>query len=98
MTLPAILSAEAEADLDEAAQWYERRSPGLGFDLVARVRASIGRIESTPDLYATVLGDLRRVPVKKFSYSVFYRVRADHIDVVAILHNSRDPSVWESRN
>lgn len=97
MTLPAILSAEAEADLDEAAWWYEQQSSGLGVDLVARVRASISLIEAAPHLYAVVLGDVRRALVKKFPYSVFYRVRNDHIEVVAIIHNRRDPSVWAAR-
>jgi plasmid stabilization system protein ParE len=45
MRLPVELTPEAEADLDEAARWYEQRSPGLGVSLVAHVRetfASIG--------------------------------------------------------
>ena len=29
MTLPALLSPEAEADLDDAAAWHERQSAGL---------------------------------------------------------------------
>ena len=38
MTLPVVLSPEAEADLDDAAGWHERQSDGLGKELVAEVR------------------------------------------------------------
>jgi hypothetical protein len=38
MTLPAVLSPEAEADLVEAAAWHERQSEGLGKELVAEAR------------------------------------------------------------
>jgi hypothetical protein len=33
-----MLTVAAELDIDEAAQWYEQRSAGLGVDLVVRVR------------------------------------------------------------
>jgi hypothetical protein len=46
MNMPVVLNAEAEADLDEAAQWYEKRLPGLGVDLVTRVRETLTRIAS----------------------------------------------------
>ena len=97
MSLPAILSAEAEADLDEAAMWYEQQRAGLGVDLVARVRSTLGQIGSTPELYAVIQDDVRRVPVKKFPYCVYYRVQVDRIEVIAIMHDRRDPSVWEAR-
>jgi plasmid stabilization system protein ParE len=61
-----ILTAEAEADLDDAAQWYERRSAGLGVDLVARVRDTLSRIGDTPELYPEVHKDVRRAPVRRF--------------------------------
>lgn len=30
MTLPVYFRTEAERDLDEAAEWYEKQQPGLG--------------------------------------------------------------------
>ncbi len=48
MTLPAFLSPEAEADLDDAAAWHERQSGGLGAELVGEVRNTLVRGASSP--------------------------------------------------
>src|SRR5207237_8693726 len=37
MTLPAVLSPEAEADLDDAAGWHERECAGRGAELGGEV-------------------------------------------------------------
>ena len=37
MSLPVIFQEEAEADMAEAALWYERRSLGLGAEFVRSV-------------------------------------------------------------
>jgi len=102
MTPPVVLTIEAEADLDEAAQWYESRSVGLGIDLIAKTRDTFVRIADNPELYPIVLypivhEDIRRAPVRRFPYGVFYRPKSDRIEVVGIFHDRRDPSIWQSR-
>jgi hypothetical protein len=44
MTLPAVLSPEAEADLDAAAAWHERQSDGLCVKRVSEVRNALVRV------------------------------------------------------
>ena len=39
MSLPVIVRDEAEADIAEAAIWYERRSVGLGAEFVRSIDA-----------------------------------------------------------
>ena len=95
MTVTVILSPEA--DLDEAAQWYEQRSAGLGVDLVSKVREMLGHIAAHPDLYPHVHGYIRRAQVKRFPYGVFYTRLGNSVRVIGILHNRRDPTAWQSR-
>ncbi len=97
MSVPVVLTAEAEADLDGAAQWYEQRSTGLGAQLVARVRDTLARVEFNPDLYPEVHNGIRWAPVRRFPYGVFYRRRRGRVEVIAVFHDRRDPSVWQSR-
>src|SRR5262249_15118334 len=92
-----VFTTEAEDDLDEAAQWYEKRAKGLGKDLVARVCEVLNRIRATPKLFPEAAEGLRRAPVKRFPYSIFYRDRPDRIEVVCVFHNRRDPTVWQRR-
>ena len=51
MTLPAVLSPEAEADLDDAAAWHERQADGLGKELVTEVRNALVRVGDQPEGY-----------------------------------------------
>lgn len=97
MSLPVVITGEAEADFDEAAQWYEAKSAGLGIDLVAQVRATINFAAANPEAYAKIHGDLRRAPVKRLRYGVFYRLSDEQLYVVAVLHDRRDPTIWQSR-
>src|SRR5262249_40215702 len=95
MSLPVVLTAQAEADLDEAAEWYEQRSVGLGIKLVAQARAVFSRIWDNPNLYSEVHERSRRASVRRLRYGVFYRPRDDRIEVIAVFHDRRDPSGWQ---
>ncbi len=97
MTLPVLLTALAELDLDEAAQWYNKRSDGLGAEFVASVRETVSRVSGAPELYPQVQPGLRRAPVRRFPYGVFCQLHEDRVIVIAVFHNRRDPSRWQER-
>lgn len=97
MSVPLRLLPEAQDELDDAVVWYERRRPGQGLALLARVRDVLQRIAATPNRYGIVYQDVRKVTVRGFPYIVLYRVEAGEVIVIAVFHTSRDPSVWQSR-
>ncbi len=97
MTLPALLSPEAEADLKEAANWHERQSAGLGAELVSEVRNALVRVGDQPEAYPQLRPGVRRAQVRRFSYGIFYRARANRIEVIGIFHDRRSPRVWQRR-
>ena len=96
MSLPVVLAQEAETDFDAAADWHEEKA-GLGAKFTAHVREALHRIGQLPELHAILHRDIRRTKVQKFPYNIYFRVRADRIEVIAVLHGRRDPSVWKSR-
>ncbi len=96
MSLPVILGPAAQRELDDATDWYERNG-GLGFEFVARVQDAIDRIGQMPESHATIHKSIRRARVPRFPYFLFYRIKADEVEVIAILHGHRDPTIWESR-
>jgi plasmid stabilization system protein ParE len=96
MNLPVILSPAADRELEAAAEWYEERT-GQATRFLGRVQEAHDRISRRPELYAVVYKDIRRVRVPKYPYNVYYRVLADRVEVLAIVHGHRDPSVWQSR-
>jgi plasmid stabilization system protein ParE len=62
---------------------------------VARVREALQRIGQNPEMCRIIRGDVRRALVRGYPYAVLYRVRPDRVEVIAIFHGRRDPSVWQ---
>jgi len=97
VNLPVVLRAEAEAEFDEAFDWYEARRAGLGAEFAAEVQTVFDRIAATPLMHSIVKADIRKAVVRRFPYCILYRPHADRIEVLAVFHTSRDPSVWQDR-
>ena len=97
MSVVVRLTDEAEADLNEAALWYETRSAGLGVEFIVEVREAMQRISTNPMLYGEIELNLRRAPVRRFPYGLIYRASTEQAEVIAIFHQRRDPTVWQNR-
>jgi plasmid stabilization system protein ParE len=97
MSLPLIITPEAEEDLAEAKAWYERRRPGLGDEFIERVEEALERIRRIPQGATEVYPGVRRVVLHQFPYGVFDKVDTDQIAVLAVYHSKRDPRGWQAR-
>ena len=97
MSLPIVLRAEAEAEFDEAFDFYDARRPGFGPEFVAEVQRVFDRVAAHPLICQVVFADVRKAVVRRFPYCVFYRPHADQVEVIAVFHTSRDPSIWHGR-
>ncbi len=95
--LPLVVRPEAQADLLEARDWYNGQRAGLGSQFVDVVEELLEQIRANPDLYAETIKHVRRSKARRFPYVVYYRVLDDRTEVLAILHGSRDPRVWQRR-
>ena len=91
MTLPVRVRLRAELDVDDAYAWYESRAVGLGEALLRAVDACLARISRHPEAYAVQHGRVRRARLRRFPYGVFYVIREDFIDVLAVYHGRRRP-------
>ena len=99
MSRRLIVRDEAEADLTEAALWYEKRQAGLGLELTLEVRAAIQRAVESP-LHHLLLRrqpEVRRVLARRFPYRIFFIVRDGAIVVFAVLHAARHDRHWRER-
>jgi plasmid stabilization system protein ParE len=86
-----VLSALALAELDEILSYIAERSP-LGarnvearlrhaFDLLARHPQSAERVEQRPGV--------RRLPLVRYPYAIYYEVGPDAVTVLRIMHGAR---------
>lgn len=97
MTLEVRIRPEAEADLSDAAAWYEEQRPGLGHRFLDEVLAVFSRISEVPLMYPIIHRNMRRAFIRRFPFGVYYQVEDDAIVVIAVMHGSRDPRRWKSR-
>ena len=64
-----IIRPEAEADLVNARDWYERQRAGLGAAFLLCVEEVLDRIDRTPEIDVIVYQDVRRAFTRRFPYA-----------------------------
>jgi len=97
MSLRLMVRAEAEQDLAEARDWYDRQQAGLGGEFLTGVEEMFDRLRDSPQLYAVGYKGIRPARLRRFPYVVYYRITDKAVEVVAVLHGSRHPRVWRTR-
>jgi len=95
---PFRFHPDAEAEMIDAAIWYESQQEGLGKRFLTVIQDTLNKIRIHPEIYPVVEGDVRRALAKTFPYGVLFRIKPDFIAVMAIMHLHRDPDYWKSRN
>ena len=88
MSLPVVLRDEAQAEFDEAFDYYEAQQAGLGVDFAERVQQVFDRIAANPKMGRVILADVRKAVVSRFPYCIFYRSDATRVEVIAVFHGS----------
>ena len=88
---------EARAEVLEAQTWYESRAVGLGLEFARAVEAAVASASRNPEAFTYVAGACRRVLLRKFPFSLVFRVRGDELLVLAVFHHRRNPSELTQR-
>jgi toxin ParE1/3/4 len=91
--------ADALAELEEQALFYEERSAGLGDRFVSEVEAALALAASMPGVGSPHKYGTQRVFPKDFPCAVVYRhlQETDVVQVLAIAPFRRKPGYWRSR-
>lgn len=89
--------AHARREFDDAIEYYDGISPQLGTDFIEAVERLISRILSFPKACPELSPSIRRCRVKRFPYGLIYRLEKDEIEILAVMHFSREPSYWVDR-
>jgi toxin ParE1/3/4 len=88
---------EAQAEAENAQIWYEERSLIAAASFLRELSDAVRRAAENPDRYPTFVAGIHRVVLDRFPFTVFYRVKADTLLVVAVAHQKRRPGYWKSR-
>ena len=95
MSYEMVIDPMAQEDVEEAFRYFENLREGLGTEFLSALSEILDRIESNPNLYQIVEGDIRRGLIRRFQYAIFYRVISGNtVLVLTIQHTSRRWGRW----
>ena len=88
---------QAAMEFDEAIEWYEIQSKGLGRRFRKSVTDQLRKIRGNPDWFLKEADNIYKAYVPKFPYKSLFTSDKDRIGVWAIAHMHRKPWYWQSR-
>jgi plasmid stabilization system protein ParE len=97
VSLPVVTRPAAAAEIETAHWWYEKEREGLGAEFLEAVDKMVKVIAENPERFPAIRKDIRRAVLRRFPYSIFYRIVSGHVVVIACFHGKRKPSIWRSR-
>ena len=101
MSWHIVSRPEAETDIAEAAEWYEKEQTGLGIEVVAEVQQTYATISQNPFLNARKHPRLsvRWRLTRRFPYRVIYQIfeLQQILVVVSVIHSARHDRRWQKR-
>jgi plasmid stabilization system protein ParE len=87
----------AEKELEEVEKYYDNIREELGDRFRAETEMAISRILDFPNAWQRLSQNTRRRSLKTFLYGIVYRVKADEIRILAVMHLHREPGYWTDR-
>jgi hypothetical protein len=70
---------------------------GLGLEFLSEVISGTATVSQAPDRWPEIEPGIRRYRIRRFKYAIIYRIRADHVEVIAVMHLARMPGYWRGR-
>ena len=87
----------ASEELEAASSFYEGRRPGLGEELADEIEDVCVLLSEYPAIGRKVDEAHRSVPLRRFPFVLFYLVRANVVQIIAVAHKRKRPGYWRRR-
>ncbi len=96
--MPVKIHELATKEFDEAIEWYELQSDGLGKRFKKSVIEQINKIKKNPEWYLIEAGNIYKAYIPKFLYKILFTIEDNkNIVIWAVAHMHRKPWYWQSR-
>ena len=92
-----IIEPFASDDLARHIAFYDAQRDGLGLEFMTQVKSMLQRLAENPQLYPVVYRDTRKALLDRFPYWVLYRFDDEKVQVIGVMHTSRNPPRFRSR-
>lgn len=84
-------------EISEAKYFYNSKVDGLGNQLLDEIRTAIKFIEESPQAWPAYNKNLHRFILRRFPFSIVYRIKEKEIQIIAFMHHRRKPFYWKKR-
>ena len=92
-----LIRSEAQDDIRETVQWYDRKENGLGERFMKELGRTLRLASKLPLRFPVVGDDVRRALLGRFPYSVYFKTEEQRLIIIAVLHQHRRPDIWRVR-
>jgi plasmid stabilization system protein ParE len=93
------IDTDALEDIQNATDWYNLASKGLGTRFQKQVKIQINTLSQYPLAYGIRYSSVRGMLIKKFPFLVHFTVDETKriVKIFAVFHTSRNPEIWKTR-
>ena len=96
--MSVVVAPEAELELTDGALYYAQEANAeLGVAFIAEFERALSELAAHPRLGAPWRARTRRFPLRRFPYSVIYRIEGEEVRIIALAHQRRQPGYWSGR-
>ena len=95
MSYPVIFEKQAESDIQQAIDYYDRQQVGLGEKFWLSVQKHIASIGKNP-FFQIRYGEIRCLPVTKFPFMIHFLIdeKVKIVYILSVFHTSQNPDKW----
>lgn len=87
----------ADAELADAARFYEGSSAGLGADFLTEMERLVALVSVYPDVGREYPDAIRTATARRFPYTLVYQLFEERLLILAVAHQRREPRYWAGR-
>lgn len=92
------LHPAAAEEVEEAHGWYQREaSIKIAGAFIDELDRAFDAIREMPNTWPSYLQGMRRFVLRRFPFTVVYRIDGDTVRVIAVAHQRRKPAYWRTR-
>ena len=92
-----ILHVDAQAEILQALTWYGERSRVAARAFVQELNSTVALAARSSETWPRSYGDTRHIVFPRFPFKLFFRMKGETIEIVAVAHQRRRPSYWHDR-
>ena len=91
------LHPRAVEDIQEARDWYHAQDETAARAFFSEIEGALDRIIERPEAWPPFVHGTRRFLLRRYPFSVVYRLTPSAIQIVAVAHSKRRPGFWRAR-